>query len=280
MGTHCLNRSIVLLPAAIAFALLLNACSGPDQFGGDVQTPTATVEITATETPTSPPEPSPTPVSTPSPEATPEPDPTPTDEPVEPTATPEPDPTPEPEPTPTEEPTATPQPVPAADTLPDVEDLSEGGFILVNEGDRTADQLAQAYIDPAAHLARLEEWGFRQHVFREFTRNSTGEGDTLPTYVLATVNVYGSPEQADLARQWLERLQVSQGATVIDPPEIGDAALAMSQQTSTGEAVAWVVFTLGDRVHIFYAQGNEPMPEAVLVATNVYRRLSGGNETV
>jgi hypothetical protein len=274
------STAVLVLAVSVVVTVFLVACSGPDQFGGEGISPSATGEPAAASTPVTEPESTPTADPTPTEEVTPEPEPTATEEPAEPTSTPEP--TAEPEPTPTdepEEPTPTPQPVPPGDALPVLEELSDGGYILANEGDRTADQLAQAYIDADAHLARLEEWGFQQHVFREFTRNPTGEGDTLPAYVLATVNVYGSPEQADLALQWLERLQVSQGATVVDPPDIGDAALSMTQQTTTGEAVAWVIYRLDDRIYIYYAQGNEPMPEATRIATTVHQRLRGEGES-
>lgn len=248
-------------------ALALASCSGPDQFAdppsspntpsptslateaGDV-TPVATDEDSATATLAA--------------------EPTPTEAP--------PTPTPEPtvEPTPTEEPTPTPEPVTPMDALPRLEELPDGGYIVANQGDRTADQLANAYTDSAAHQARLEEWGFQQHVFREFTRNETGPDDTRPTYVLATVNVYGSAEQADMALQWLEDFQVNQGATTVEPPQVGNAAVAITVTTSQGEPTASVYVRLDSRVLIYYAQDNEPLPEVVGLAERVLGRLTGG----
>lgn len=258
----------MLVGAILAAALALVSCSGPDQFADPPLTPDA--------------RPSPTSVATEAgdaPAVPTEQDSATATESAEPTSTEEPPtPTPEPtaEPTPTEEPTPTPVPVSPMEALPRLEELPEGGYIVANQGDRTADQLAQAYTDSAAHLTRLEDWGFQQHVFREFTRNETGPDDTRPTYVLATVNVYGSPEQADMALQWLEDFQVNQGATTVEPPQVGDAAVAITVTTSQGEATASVYVRLESRIYIYYAQENEPLPEVVSLAERVLERLTGG----
>ena len=50
----------------------------------------------------------------------------------------------------------------------------------------------------------------------------------LPYDVLATVNEYGSPEQANDALLWLKSLALSQGASEVDPPRVGDASVALT----------------------------------------------------
>jgi len=263
------RRNISLIAGAL---LLMAACSGPDQFGGGAPTPVPSPTTVPTEQPSPTPEPEPTATPEPSPTATPEPEPSPTPEPVpEDTPTPELEPTPEPEPT--EPPTPAPQPPGAMDSLPILEDFGEGGYILADQGERSAEELARAYIEFSAHLQRLEDWGFQQHVFREFTR-TVGESDAEPPrYVLATVNVYGSPEQAAMALQWLERLQLNQGATSVEPPDLGDDAVAVTVRTSQGEDTASVYLRSGNRTYIYYAQGDNPLPLVMDLSQQVFERL-------
>jgi hypothetical protein len=158
------------------------------------------------------------------------------------------------------------------DALPRLDELSEGGYIVADQGERSQEQLAQAYADPTAHLLRLEEWGFRQHVYREFTRQSVEDG-ALPNYVLATVNVYGSPEQADIAFQWLEDLQINQGARTAAAPELGDAAVAITVATAQGIATASVYIRYGSSTYIYYAEGGDPLPRVISIAEQVFGRI-------
>lgn len=263
---------------AVTALLLISACTGPDEFGGGAPSPSPTAEPspTATEVPST--DATPEPEVTATPDLAPEPTPTEMDA-VEVTPTEAVEPTPEPEPTPTEppEPSPTPQPPSAMESLPQLEELSDGGYIVANDGDRTAEQLARAYTDSTAHLLRLEEWGFQQHVFREFTRNASGPDDPLPTYILTTVNVYGSPEQAEDALRWLERLQLNLGATGAEAPEIGEDIVALVVPTAQGEPTASVYVRIGPRIYVYYAQGNEPLPEVTAIATGVHQRLYGGD---
>jgi hypothetical protein len=263
-----------LVSVCMVTVLVVSSCTGPDEFGGaasestpvpsptaaDEPEPTATAEVAVTPTPDATPEPTPPPSPTPEPEET---------------ATPTVEPTPEAEPTPTEppEPTPTPAPPSAMESLPTAEELSESGYIVADQGDRTAEQLARAYTDTTAHLLRLEEWGFQQHVYREFNRLGANPDDPVPGYVLTTVNVYGSPEQAETALQWLERLQLNLGATAVDAPQLGDAAVALTIPTAQGEQTASVYVLKEERVYIYYAQGNDPLPMVTGIATRVFERL-------
>lgn len=264
-----------LIAASLLIVLLLTACSGPDEFGDPIPTatPTITPEPTVTATPTEEPEPTATEEPTPTVEPTAEATPTQTEEPE-----PPPSPTVEPEPTASEpEPTEvppTPSPTNPMDALPMLEELSDAGFIVADDGERSADQLAQSYIDPQAHLDRLEAWGFTRHVFREFSRQAVGEDDPIPTYVLATINVYGSPEQVADAMQWLESSRTNQGGSIIERPELGDSAVALTQPTVEGDIAGWVFFGYEDRVYIYYTQGLDPLPEALALAHRVWERIS------
>lgn len=264
-----------IVALSVALAGVLVACSGPDQFGGETTPPTPTLTPSPTVTPTSPPDPTPTEAATATEEPTPEATATSTPE-AEPTATAteevEPTPEPTPEPTATEEPSP-PDQISPMDALPQIDELSDAGFALIDEGERTAEMLAQAYIDPDAHLQRLENWGFQQHVYREFLRTVSGPEDPYPGYVLAALNVYGSPEQVADAMHWLEVSRQNQGGTVIDRPELGEAAVAMTQPTQQGDTAGWVFFSHHDRVYIYFTQGFDPLPEALHIATNVWNRL-------
>ena len=146
------------------------------------------------------------------------------------------------------------------------------GFIIAEEGSRTAQDLANAYADPAAHLQRLNEWGFRRHVYRAFSRDATGETDALPTTILTTVNEYGSPEQAEEAIDWLARLARTQGATEAEGVGFGDRVEAFTVATASGYPTASIYIRLGASILVYYAEGGDPLPAVVQIATAVSRR--------
>lgn len=264
------------IAAALILSLMLAACSGPDDFGDDSQTPSAAAlstpmnDVIATPTGTVRATPTADDATETSAVETPDSEPaTPT---VEQTPTVADTPEPETTPTPEVEPTVTQEALGGMDPLPRLEELSEGGYVVADQGERSDQQLAQAYSDPTAHLLRLEEWGFRQHVYREFTRQAA-EDDPLPAYVLGTVNVYGSPEQADLAFQWLEDLQINQGARTAAAPELGDAAVAITVATQQGIPTASAYVRFGSSTYIYYAEGGDPLPEVIAVAERVFERI-------
>lgn len=278
----------------IASSLALVSCSGPDEFGDAPETPivqstpTATIQATPTEEPQATPteEPVVTPTSEASADETPASDGSTTETPavdVTPGAIGTPaapaDGTPDPNASPPAGNDATPtaEALNPMDALPRLEDLTAGSYVVANQGERSSEQLAGAYADPTAHLLRLDEWGFKQHVFREFTK-AEGAVEALPAYVLATVNVYGSPEQADLALQWLEDFQVNQGAQSVEAPDLGDAAVAVTLPTRDGEQTASVYIRLGPSTYIYYAEGNDPLPEVVAIAGHVFDRMDGDNQ--
>jgi hypothetical protein len=279
VDVSCLRQTIRWQVSLIVGAMvLITACSGPDEFGSGAPTQVPSPTTTPTEQPSPTPEPAPTSTLEPSPTPSPEPAPSATSEPEpENTPTPEVEPTPEPEPTSTSMPT--PQPPGAMESLPTLEDFGNGGYVLADQGERSAEQLASAYVESSAHLQRLEDWGFQQHVYREFTR-TPGESDAEPPrYVLATINVYGSPEQAAMALQWLERLQLNQGAASVDPPELGEEAVAVTVRTSQGEDTASVYIRSGDRTYIYYAQGDDPLPMVLDLSKRVFERLRQAEST-
>lgn len=146
------------------------------------------------------------------------------------------------------------------------------GFIIAEEGSRTAQDLANAYADPAAHLQRLNEWGFRRHVYRAFSRDVAGETDALPTTILTTVNEYGSPEQAEEAIEWLARLARTQGATEAEGVGFGDRVEAFTIPTASGYPTASIYIRFGASILVYYAEGGDPLPALIQIATAVSRR--------
>jgi hypothetical protein len=256
MTQQRLKRYLVVGVAGIFLGMLiLAACSGPES--GDDRDPTATP--TATATPTT------TPTVTPTATATATPEPTQT---ATPTATIE--------PTPDASPTAAASPTAQADVLrdllPRLAELPGEGYTIAQEGTRTAEELANAYSDNAAHLLRLQEWGFKEHVYRDFTHPSAGPDDPLPPNILATINVYGSPEQAESALQFLKRLATTQGAQEIDAPQVGDSAVAITLPTSSGVPTSSVYIRQGDRLFVYFAQGGQPAEAVTSIAQKVFSR--------
>lgn len=243
--------------------MLVTGCSGPDT--GDDADPTRTPVDTPVATSTSVP---PTATLTPTVIASP----------TEPTIVPTPSPTETMEaaspeaagsPTRSASPTVVAEP---RDLLPTIEELPGEGYIVAEEGSRTAQELANAYADPAAHLQRLNEWGFRRHVYRAFSRDTGGENDSLPTMILATVNEYGSPEQAEEAIDWLSRLARTQGATEAEAVTVGDRSEAFTIPTAAGYPTASIYIRSGSSILVYYAEGGDPLPAITRIATAVSRR--------
>ena len=156
--------------------------------------------------------------------------------------------------------------------LPLLDELPGEGYTIAEEGSRTAQELAEAYTDSAAHLRRLEEWGFKQHLFRAFTRDASGDNDPLPYTILATINEYGSDEQAEAALQWLRQLGTATGATTAEAPRIGDNAVAITVPTQTGVPTASIYVRDGAVLFVYFAEGGDPLPAITEVATNVFSR--------
>jgi hypothetical protein len=156
--------------------------------------------------------------------------------------------------------------------LPQLAELPGQGYIVAEEGTRTAEELAAAYADPAAHLRRLEEWGFRRHAFRAFSRESSGAADPLPPAILATINEYGSPEQAEQALQWLLRLATTQGATEVEAPRVGENAVAVTLPTSAGVPTASVYVRRAAYVFVYFAEGGDPLAAVKGIAQKVFDR--------
>ncbi len=190
----------------------------------------------------------------------------------------------EPSPTPTlEAPSATASPTATATafplgleaSLPQTDQLSDPGFFLANQGSLSALDLANSYNDSSAHLERLDEWGFKEHLFREFGRDSAGDADPVPLYLLTTVNEYGSPEQALDAMDWLRALNSSQGHEFVDPaPEIGDLTIASGVETADGTPSAIVFVQMGPRIYAYFAQSGDPLAFVLALAEQNTRRIN------
>jgi hypothetical protein len=239
----------------IAFAgALIAACQGPET--GDDRDPTPTPTATASATPTEIP---PTATATPEPTATNTPTPTVTATPTEPSGSP-----------------ATGSPAgntgEPRDRLPLLSELPGEGYTITEEGTRTAQELANAYADPAAHLRRLDEWGFKRHAYRAFVRTPSGPDDPLPPSILATINEYGSDEQAENALQWLLRLAMSQGATEVEPPRIGDNAVAITLPTADNVPTASLYVRQGPYIYVYFAEGGDPGGAVAGIGTRVFGR--------
>jgi hypothetical protein len=146
------------------------------------------------------------------------------------------------------------------------------GYTIAEEGSRTAQELANAYSDQAAHLRRLEEWGFKQHLYRAFSRSSAGASDPLPYSILSTINEYGSDEQAEAALQWLRQLGAATGAADAEAPTLGDNAVALTVPTSDGVQTASIYVRDGPVLFVYFAEGGDPLPAISHVATTVFGR--------
>lgn len=247
-----LPRTLVLASLTIAIVV---ACAGPET--GDDRDPTPTPTATSTSTASPTPNP-PTVAASPTTEQT-----------ATPEATATRDASPEATSATVASPTAT--DVALSDRLPLLDDMPGQGYTITEEGTHTAEELAEAYSDAAAHLRRLEEWGFKRHLYRAFTHDSA-DNDPLPPYILTTINEYGSDEQAESALQWLSQLGTATGATPAEPPKIGDNAVAQTVPTSSGVPTASIYVRDGAVLFVYFAQGGDPLPAVDSIATKVFSR--------
>lgn len=263
-------RAATLTPLLLVL-LLVAACSGPET--GDDHDPTPTPLPTATATST------PEPTSTSEPTATSESTETATET-AEGTSTAAGSTgTPAAGATATGSATTTDNQPPIEESLPTAEKLPVEGYSVVNQGTRTAIELAQAYADPSEHLTRLNQWGFQSHYFREFTLQADVQDEAAPGYVLTTVNVYGSPDQAAEALQWLRNQNHALGHTFVDPaPELGDEATASTVQTADGVPTAIEFVRVGPRLYAAFAQGGDPLPFIQQLSETMIQGLSGEGE--
>ena len=260
------------LPVVFCAAVLVAvACTGPDDRDDvdgtlsitattstvSIPVATGTPELAAQLTPTA--APSPTPTETPAPTLTETPTP--------------PTPTPEPTPTPTQ------LPIGLEDSLPVAEELPGSGFFLANQGSRSALELAQSYADSSEHLVRLDSWGFKEHIFREFGRDDTSDGSELPGFVLTTVNEYGSADQAKDALDWLRSWNGSLGHVFVNPdPDLGAAAFASSVLTADGVTTAITYVQIGPRIYAYFAQGGDALEFSVDLATQNTDRIASASD--
>jgi hypothetical protein len=245
----------------LVLALTLAACSGPENRDDTDATLTTTAQATQPATPVDA-----TPTAT-----------------LPPTATISASPTLSASPTTAASPTANPasptaaSPTPVADIrelLPQLTELPGNGegYTIAEEGTRSAQELANAYADSTAHLQRLNEWGFKQHVYRSFSRSDAVENQQLPYSILTTINVYGSPDQASAAVKWLKSLATAQGASEATAPAVGDEAVAVTQSTSSGVPTASVYIRQAATVYVYFAEGGDPLPAMSTIAQNVFTR--------
>jgi hypothetical protein len=249
-------RTLAIATLAVATVV---GCAGPETGDDRDPTPTPTATATATASPT-PELPTATVAASPTQAAT---------------ATAEPTPTSDASPTsgasPTNDASPTAEEVALPERLPLLDDMPAQGYTIAEEGTRTAEELANAYEDAPAHLRRLDEWGFKQHLFRAFSRESS-DNDQFPPVILTTINEYGSDEQAEAAMQWLKQLGTATGATDAEAPRVGDNAVALTVPTSDGVPTASVYVREGPVLFVYFAQGGDPLPAVVSIATKVFGR--------
>jgi hypothetical protein len=146
------------------------------------------------------------------------------------------------------------------------------GYTVAEDGTRTKQELANAYSDQAAHLRRLDEWGFKQHLYRAFVYS--GGDDRLPYSILTTINEYGSDEQAEAALQWLRQLGTATGAQDAEAPQLGDSAVALTVPTAAGVSTASIYIRQGPTLFVYFGEGGDPLPAIATVATNVFNRTA------
>ncbi len=132
--------------------------------------------------------------------------------------------------------TPTPQsaqrPAPLADMLPTVEDLPENllaGFVVTQDDERTLDQVAASLGDPAETTPLLEEWGWRQNLFRTFENPGAEIPEDATNYVDVSLHRFGNAESTGEALDYFsDAVVAAQGLSEIRVDRVGDEVRALS----------------------------------------------------
>lgn len=126
--------------------------------------------------------------------------------------------------------------------FPMVEQIPEG-MVIISDGERTLDDVATGFTDPAAAIARFEAWGWQGNRIRAFHIADESESDPQ-----AIDGIYISVHQFASAESAAEALDYSVAEHLLDPvvtevtgPAFGDASRALSGDMAYGTEMTFYV---------------------------------------
>lgn len=187
--------------------------------------------------------------------------------------------TPRPAPTRTPTPAPTPSPTPLPSLLgelPAASDIPGDLEVTYEDADLTPEEVAAETTDPAAHLQRLRDWGYRRGAARELALEDPGMKEYLSELLGFQVSVleFGSPGQARAAMDFQRVYAKAQADWDLDDepaPDLGDASAALTgtaEYEGTDVQVAAIFVQQGNRLYRFIAVAGlyDPWDDAVAVA--------------
>jgi hypothetical protein len=167
------------------------------------------------------------------------------------------------------------------DRLPTLAGLPDG-FVVVDEGPFTADELAALHPDPELARRRLEAWGFRQAYRRQFELPDPPAevAATRTTIVVAVVVELGSSEQA------LEAIQNTRDDVMARPEAqvreveivpLGDRSLAGHGTLDVGGQTFQAAYVWVQQGSVAYtlaglSPGIDPLADLLAIATALFSR--------
>jgi len=176
-------------------------------------------------------------------------------------------------------------PVPTSsllDLLPTLTDLPTGFALDYEDADVTAPEIAANYPDPAAHLDRLQDWGFVGSAYREFSIPSPGINDALQRMIIfrAQVSRYGFPEGTGQALRFqLAATKARPGWTLtsVSVQPFGDETVALQGMAVSDGTTFIVVVLLVRRGDLLYryegaSLGYNPYSDVVAIAGRTLSR--------
>lgn len=138
---------------------------------------------------------------------------------------------------------ATPPPVAGIERFLLTEDQVPEGLVLIQDGDRTLQDVASGFEDPAATMDQFEEWEWQRNAVRAFHTPEGAEvapGEIDGIYM--SVHEFGSPEAAAEALDYSAEVHASGGdLEELQGVDLGDDSRALYGEMSYGDEVTLYV---------------------------------------
>ena len=148
--------------------------------------------------------------------------------------------------------------VPLADLLPAAEQVGDG-FTVLNEGDRSEQEVVAALGETDEAAALLDDWGWEGNAFRDFSLAEEADPGTTIFYS-ASVHRFADPESAENALTYFSDYVVAlQGLEDIEVEPVGEAVRAL---TGAPEGVAFSVLYVRDGSLMYRIAGSSNTAEA------------------
>jgi hypothetical protein len=166
-------------------------------------------------------------------------------------------------------PTPTPTPNPGGRSLVNLvpsEDEVPSGFVMTDESKLDEEGVAATFSDPEEALAKLEGWGWRGHLRRDFgPAEEGGAGPNGVNFIVVSVHRFDSEDAANEALTYFSDSVIAlQGLQPVEVEQLGDESIALAGNPDAANLVVLYIRT-GPYLVRIGASSPEGDPTAVVV---------------